>query len=360
MDSMLSTPRAPRIAEQAAQWLEVLQRGGAEERKAFAVWLTESRRHVEEFLFMTAVDRVLEDVDPQQRIDVEHLLTQGAGKVVPLPAERAAAVSAGVDRVEPAGMRRRSVMALTALAAGCAAVAVAAWGLLAGTGWEDYSTVAGEQRTVELEDGSLVYINTLSQLQVRFSETGRDLRLLQGEAMFSVERDPLRPFRVDTGSAVIQAVGTRFNVQRRSRQTTVSVLEGAVRISTEAQTQEEGELVAGPQQSVPDSGMLQAGEEASIVVNGRITRRPIAEVARVEAWRERRLMFRADTLQDIAESFNRYNRSPRIRIEGEQIAARRFTGVFDANDPESLVAFLGAYADLAVDESGDELVVRMK
>lgn len=341
----------PKLAEQAAQWLTVLESGGPEERAAFARWLTESRRNVEEFLFMSAVDKVLDGADAQRRIDVEQLLAHAGGNVVALQ-----------TNISPpmAVERKRHRKALWASAAAAAVVVLgcaAAWSI-SELQWDSYKTIAGEQRTLELDDGSMVYMNTQSRLKVHFTKSGRDLRLLEGEALFTVAHDSARPFRVDAGGAVIQAIGTRFNVYKRPQGTTVSVLEGAVRISTEAgsTTQSESARAASGQK---DGNTLKAGEEASIAV-GRITRHAPAEVARVEAWRERRLMFRADTLADIAEEFNRYNRAPKIRIEGEGIAARRFTGIFDANDPESLAAFLDDYQDLTVHRDNNELIVRQR
>lgn len=47
---------------------------------------------------------------------------------------------------------------------------------------------------------------------MRFTETGRDIRLLSGEALFKVHPDPARPFRVSTPDAMIQAHNARGDV----------------------------------------------------------------------------------------------------------------------------------------------------
>jgi hypothetical protein len=62
----------------------------------------------------------------------------------------------------------------------------------------------------------------------------------------------------------------------------------------------------------------------------------------------------------IAVEFNRYNREPQIRIEGEALQARQFNGVFDADDPESLVRFLESSDGIAVDRSGGEIVIHAR
>jgi ferric-dicitrate binding protein FerR (iron transport regulator) len=55
--------------------------------------------------------------------------------------------------------------------------------------------------------------------------------------------------------------------------------------------------------------------------------------------------------------FNRYNRLPQFRLEGKDVELRHYTGVFDADDPDSLVQLLAAEPGLAVERNGDEIIV---
>src|SRR6185369_14152926 len=78
----------------------------------------------------------------------------------------------------------------------------------------DYATAVGEQRNVPLADGSILAINTASQVQVvSLGRDSRELRLVRGEAHFMVAHDPTRPFRVSAAGHVVQAIGTAFDVQ---------------------------------------------------------------------------------------------------------------------------------------------------
>ena len=74
------------------------------------------------------------------------------------------------------------------------------------------TTAVGEQREMQLPDGSMIALNTDSQLEVTYGENYRDVRLLKGEALFEVTRDPARPFIVDAGIRRVEAVGTAFVV----------------------------------------------------------------------------------------------------------------------------------------------------
>jgi transmembrane sensor len=79
-------------------------------------------------------------------------------------------------------------------------------------------------------------------------------------------------------------------------------------------------------------------------------------VTQAVAWRERRLVFRGDTLLEVAREFDRYNERP-IVIEDESIGGRQLTGVFDADDPESLVLFLAKDPGMALKVRSDVVVV---
>lgn len=336
-----------RIAEEAAEWVGTLQQATPQEHKAFARWLTESRRNVEAFLFASAVEKMLDGVDSQRRLDVDALLAKTAVNVVPIAAGTSAAPRSTAEKPSYAGWR---------WAAGLAAIAVLTVGWRVYDGWKDsrnYLTGVGEQRAVRLADGSLIQLNTRSRVQIRFTDKEREVRLLEGEALFQVERDPTRPFRVNTGNAVVQALGTQFNIYRRRDVITVSVIEGAVSISPQK---------AAPKlpQSHDASTALVAGEEARIASTGKIIQRESLDMTRAVAWRQRRLMFKKDTLADMAEAFNRYNRSPQIRIEDAAIAGKRYTGIFDADDPESLVEYLARDHSLIFERRDSELVIRQR
>jgi transmembrane sensor len=147
-------------------------------------------------------------------------------------------------------------------------------------------------------------------------------------------------------------------VHRRASGTTVSVLEGSVRITPQAviERPDSAGSTEVPHVAVKNLAM---GEEAEIVPKGEIITRQI-DVNQAAAWRQHRLVFDNDTLSNIAAEFNRYNRRPRIRIEDAQAGARRFAATFDADAPESLVQVLETNPDLAVEQTDDEIVVRIR
>lgn len=90
-----------------------------------------------------------------------------------------------------------------------------------------YATSDVEQRIITLADGSVVRLNRNSKIEL--SDENSDTRTvrLDGEAFFDIERDPDRPFIVYSGDAVVEVLGTSFNVKGRS-EVMVAVKEGMV------------------------------------------------------------------------------------------------------------------------------------
>ena len=183
-------------------------------------------------------------------------------------------------------------------------------------------------------------------MDIRIDDAQRDIELPRGEATFKVAPDPARPFRVRTPGAVVEAVGTRFNVYARpDGTTTVAVLEGKVKVTSDH---------GGSALPVP----LAAGEEAQVRANGHIEREAHTDVAEAVAWQQRKLIFKRTPLEEMAAEFNRYNKTTRIRLEGIKPEAFHFSGAFNADDPQSLATLLTHEPDLLVERSGDEIVIR--
>lgn len=329
-----------RIAgEQAAHWLYELAEGGPAEREAFVAWLKRSPRHVGEFLLASTAWKefgrtgVFTDADIDSA--VREAMSGACSNVIALQG-----VPPSPDRLARASAGRWILRAAAAVAA--IALCFSGFAYWSGMNGRTYATAVGEQRAVRLADGSLLHLNARSRVAVEFSEHTRDIRLLEGEALFSVERDTARPFRVNTGNTIIEAIGTQFDVHRTAAGATVSVMEGAVQISNDA---------------APAPVRLLAGEQARIRADGKIVKHTAANLAKALAWRERRMVFQDDRLEDIVAEVNRYGSRP-IRVEGEAARGRTITGTFDADDTQSLLLFLGKLDDLQIEERDDRIVIR--
>jgi transmembrane sensor len=322
------------LNEEAAAWLLELEEDSSTDTETrFRQWLESSADHMQAFLEITAIDRDLDNMDPEGRIDLDSLLAavraEGAPNIVTLPTRAMSAVP----------QRSHARIAAAVIGLGVLAwLAVWAWHTNSGR----YNTALGEQRAVKLDDGSLIHLNTLTRIEVNFSGEAREVRLLEGEALFTVERDSERPFRVVSGSTVVQAMGTQFNVYRRSGATTVSVVEGRVQVTD----------AAAPV-------MLDAGEAANVESDGNVAKHSANDVAKAISWRQRQLSFDHETLGHVATEFNRYNRL-QIRIADPRLRERELEGVFNADEPQALLDFLALEQDLRFERQGDVVNIYLK
>lgn len=82
-----------------------------------------------------------------------------------------------------------------------------------------------------LSDGTKVWLNSSSALHYPNEFTDGERRVkLTGEAFFDVAKDSERPFRIEVENAVIEVLGTSFNINAYKHEVTTSLVEGKVKI----------------------------------------------------------------------------------------------------------------------------------
>ncbi len=109
----------------------------------------------------------------------------------------------------------------------------------------------------------------------------------------------------------------------------------------------------------PQRARVSAGEQARVALDGEIVKHLVPDLAQLVAWRERRLVFRADPLEEVATEFNRYN-SLQLHILSDALRGKQITGVFDADDPRSFIQFLERDGALSVNEKSAEITVSLR
>ncbi|MGC4029106.1 MAG: FecR domain-containing protein [Steroidobacteraceae bacterium] len=336
------------IACRAAEWYELLRNGGAhvEEkvRAEFVDWICESPRHMEAFLAVAASVSFIRGALAQDRFDLQQHLQTATADVVTLPG-----TTTGRPASPPAVRVRRFRRGWYAAAAAVGILAIGTLIWSARPTVEHFETAIGEQRTLQLAEGSIVNLNALSRITVRFDDSRRQIVLERGEATFKVMHNATRPFSVYAHGAVVEAVGTQFNVYaRHDGATTVAVLEGKVRVSDEMVS-----MARPPAEPMA----LMAGQVASIRPDGRIERQTDMDAMEAIAWQQRILIFKRTSLEDIVTEFNRYNKSVQFELENIEPGSLRFTGIFSADDPQSLADVLMREPDLRVRRRQNAIVI---
>lgn len=239
-----------------------------------------------------------------------------------------------VSIAQPPLWRRRKVL-VGAMAASMAAV-VARFTLFDPR--LTYATNLGEIRRVPLADGSVMTMNSGTDLAVRMEDHARHIDLSQGEAWFEVAKDAQRPFVVSAGNVRAQAVGTAFSVRKRDAGVEVLVTEGIVDTWSDADQHQRIRLTAGQRLLITDKAMVRSGSGQS------------DSVERALAWRTGMVSLSGTTLADAADEFNRYNRR-QLLVSDPEIAGEQMAGQFRFNDPEGFAIAVRNSFNLHVDMS---------
>lgn len=223
--------------------------------------------------------------------------------------------------------QRRRWLPYAAAAAAAAVVFGGFWAVRPQT-WS-VETGAGEHRTVELADGSALYLDGATRVTLD-RRRPRHAVLDEGRVLVQVVHDERRPFSLVAGDAVLTDLGTAFDVTRLGDGLRVAVSEGVVRVDVQRQ-----------------SVTLRAGE-ALQTTDGRLSRQTVAPEA-VGAWRGGRLVYQDERLEVVAEDLSRALGLD-ITVAPE-IADRRFTGSLSADgSPETLRTRLELVLDVRIVE----------
>jgi transmembrane sensor len=170
----------------------------------------------------------------------------------------------------------------------------------------------GEQRTLVLEDGSRVLLNTASKLIVRYSAKAREVELETGEARFYVAKSPGRPFVVMAGSREIKALGTSFLVRRDDRSTAITLIEGKVSIGAE---------------------ILRPGQRLTFA-SGKTAKIDVPALEKVTAWERGEVVMDGMHLRDAIAEMNRYTENALV-VPDPRVADLLISGVFHSGDSMS-------------------------
>jgi transmembrane sensor len=222
-------------------------------------------------------------------------------------------------------------------------------------------TAVGEQRTLTLEDGTRMYLNTNTRAAVRYSREQREVRLDQGEALFDVAKNPRWPFVVKVGDRQVKALGTVFVVRRDDANLAVTLVEGKVAVSPleDRVADTPARLTQAPESADEPSAarlvMLSPGQRLTFASRepARIDRPRLDQVT---AWQHGRVAFDNTALTDAVAEMNRYS-AARLVVEDPDAARIRISGTFRAGDSANFAEALARMYGLRVRHDGRELIL---
>ena len=294
MTELAATDAMDAIRMRAAEWLVQIE-GAADDRErhlcaeACRVWRSQDARHEKVFRQMQGMWR-------------------------------------SVDAPRP----RRKLPAIVATLA----VALFAYALSPTEQWlADQKTAAGEIRRVTLADGSTLVLDSGTAIDIHLDRSKREIVLHAGKVLAEVARDAQRPFVVRGRDGEAEALGTRYIVDQHGVDTSVTVLESSVAVSS----------LKHPERHV----VLQAGEGIRYTADVLGTPVPISAVT-AASWTNSRLVFNEAPLAQVIDELSRYRRGV-LAIRGAgRLGDLRFTGVLPVDDTDAAISIIAQNLRLRV------------
>lgn len=336
MSDLPASTKGDEPENSAAQWLARRDHGLtlAEERE-FAAWRAADARN--EAAWQEIAEAWAMFDQPQQTGEAKEMVAELAAR-----------------------RRRRSfrtILTMTGGLAAAACLAVVAWNrpaLTPAAVATASSGVLSKPLSQTLPDGSVVDLNKEAEIVVDFTAARRGVRLVRGEAHFSVTKNPARPFVVMVGAVEVRAVGTAFAVKLNAAAVDVVVTEGRVAVDRPPVSA-----------AVPEAVLIGKGDHLSVPTSPDIAMAPLAqalpaaEIDRLLAWREARLELSGTPLREAVALLNQESRV-RIEIDDSELAAMRISGVFRADNAEGFAHILEAHYGAVMERRGEHTLVLRK
>lgn len=169
---------------------------------------------------------------------------------------------------------------------------------------------------MKLPDGSLVWLNSLSEISFNANFEDEDYREveLKGEAYFEVAKNPKKPFRVVTQGQVVQVLGTHFNISTNKQGgTSTSLLEGSVAV----------EPISKNDHHPVNKVILKPGQQ-SVLANNSFRIKDFDEELLLD-WKQGDFLFKKDLLQNIVKRLSLWYGVDFV-VEESEIAEQTFSG----------------------------------
>lgn len=288
------------IDRQAADWAAKSERGRVPEtdQQSFQRWLEADERHRGAFMKALSVQI--------------HLAKVGRANPHLAPA----------SLIRGYRFRFRRMVITGAIAASLVLAIVGATLVGTKTVAMTFATPVGAVRVVALPDGSAMTMNTGTKAELAYALLSRNISLSEGEALFDVVKNKLRPFRVTARGTQVRAVGTSFSVKNvAGLPLEVLVREGVVAIETAASNN-------------THTTEVRANTRAIIDASGQVRVKTVSdsEILNAMSWRQGYIFLANRTLAEAAKEFARYSPMT-IVVRDPAVAKRVVSGLFKATAP---------------------------
>jgi transmembrane sensor len=202
------------------------------------------------------------------------------------------------------------------------------------------STKKGSRTKLELPDGTVVWLNSSSELLYKAADYGKAIRevTLIGEGYFDVVKNPDKPFIIHTNRLDIKVLGTSFNVKSYpgEKTTETSLIKGSIEVNLKDGKEK---IMMKPNDKLVVRDFVNtkiSTTNNTIVMPAKTPVITLSSLNRLEAdssivetaWMENRLVFNNENFEEVAQKMERWY-NLKITIANNNLKAKRFTGIFE-------------------------------
>ena len=208
----------------------------------------------------------------------------------------------------------------------------------------------GKILSITLEDGSVVKLNSGSELKYPSSFAGMDTRqvYLKGEAFFDITKNSKKPFVVKTDEMFTQVYGTVFNISAYEDDDMIEVVlvEGSVGVGGENDYSAETLKMIKPFQKVTNSKVLENSYHIEDV-----------DVTPYISWTKGIVAFQNEQMSDIIKKLERQF-NVKIINENERLSELRFTGMFDKEGIDLILKTIQTHTHFTYSKEGKTITIK--
>lgn len=209
----------------------------------------------------------------------------------------------------------------------------------------DKTNLANQQ----LPDGSSIFIDAKTNLNIEFYKGKREVTLNNGRVMFEVAKDENRVFIIKSGDINIEVVGTKFEVIHKKDITTINVEEGIVKTYFSSYFfDKQNEKLLTKENSITYSNF-----------QGNINNQEKINPEKIALWRENLISLNKVSLKDAFDEFSKYN-DISTSFSSKEVENYLITAEFSSTQLEIFLKTISKIYPLKVDKNDKNIRISKK
>ncbi len=245
------------------------------------------------------------------------------------------------------------------------------------------STSKGSKTKLELEDGTIVWLNADSKLKFpsTFKNKSKRIVFLSGEAFFDVKRNEKKPFEVIVKDYKVNVLGTSFNIKAYPNEESIetTLKQGKVDIekfSCISKKETEKIVTLKPNQTLviyddknyelaeevnsnKDETKVEKAEKIEIVEEDNMQLIESKDLAPYISWKDNELTFKNELLKNIISDLERWY-NIKIEIANDELKDIKFTATFTTETVEQAIYAICVASQIDYEIHKNQVILKTK